>query len=50
MNYFLNLAGKALLIYLCLWLVFTIVMGCKLYFDQNGYPSVDMFMKMIYGL
>jgi len=50
MNYYLKIGGFIVLGYLCIWLLFIIGMGSKLYFEQNGYPTVDWFMKMIYGL
>ena len=50
MNYYLKIAGFVILGYLCLWLIYIIIMSLKLYFEQYGYPSIKSFMKMIYGL
>ena len=50
MNYYLKIGGFVVLGYLCLWIIFMIVMSSKMYFDQYGYPSINSFMKMIYGL
>ena len=50
MNYYLKMGGLAVLGYLCLWIIFMILMSSIMYFEQYGYPSINSFMKMIYGL
>jgi hypothetical protein len=50
MNYYLKMAGYVVLAYIVFWILFTIGMASKLYFEDYGYPSVTSFMKFLYGL
>ena len=45
-----KIIGFAILIYICIWILFIGSMSIKLYLDYFGYQLGVYFMKLIYNL